>query len=64
MVWWSTPRPSRFTPEKETQYPCTGGWVSAPGPVCTENLFPTGIDPQTVQPLASRYTDCAILAHN
>jgi ribosomal protein L3 len=20
-VWWSTPRPGRFTPEKETQYP-------------------------------------------
>jgi len=27
-----------------------------------ENLAPTGIDPQTVQPVASRYTDYAIPA--
>ena len=27
LVWWSTPRPSRGTSGKETQYPCTGGWV-------------------------------------
>ena len=26
-----------------------------------ENLAPTGIDPRTVQLVASRYTDCAIL---
>ena len=33
------------------------GW--APGPVWTgaENLPPPGIDPQTVQPVASRYVD-------
>jgi len=24
---WSTSRPRRFTLEKETQYPCVGGWV-------------------------------------
>ena len=24
---WSMPHPSRCTPGKETQYPCTGGWV-------------------------------------
>ena len=33
-----------------------------PGPVLTgaENLAPPpGIDPRTVQPVASRYTDCA-----
>ena len=39
------------------------GW--APGPVCTgaENLAPPpGFDPRTVQPVASRYTDCAIPA--
>jgi len=35
------------------------GW--APGPVWTgaENLAPPGIDPQTVQPIGSRYTDYA-----
>ena len=26
--------------------------------------LPPGLDPQTVQPVASRYTDCAIPAHN
>ena len=25
---------------------------------------PPGFDPRTVQPVASRYTDCAILAHH
>ena len=35
------------------------GW--APGPVWTgaENLAPTGFNPRTVQPVASRYTNWA-----
>ena len=40
------------------------GWV--PGLVWTaaENLAPLpGIDPRTVQPITSRYTDCAIPTH-
>ena len=40
------------------------GW--APGPVWTgaEILAPQpGFDPRTVQPVASRYTDCAFPAH-
>ena len=28
------------------------------------NLAPTGFDPRTVQPVASRYTDWAIRTHN
>jgi len=38
------------------------GW--APGPVWTgaENLAPLGIEPRTVQPVVSRYTNCAIPA--
>jgi len=28
-----------------------------------ESLASTGLDPQTVQPIASRYTDYAILVH-
>jgi hypothetical protein len=37
----------------------------APGPIWTgaENSPPPGFDPQTVQPVASRYTDWAIPAH-
>jgi hypothetical protein len=33
----------------------------APGPVCSgaENLTPTGFDPLTIPPVASRYTDYA-----
>jgi hypothetical protein len=38
----------------------------APGLVWAgvENLAPTGFDPRTVQPLASRYTDYAIPTHD
>ena len=37
----------------------------APGPVWpgAENLLPTRFDPRTLQFVASRYTDCAIPAH-
>jgi hypothetical protein len=66
---WSTPRPGRFTcvweinPNCLTH--CIEGWV-APGPVWTDvkNLFPSGFDPRTVQPWASRYTEFAIPAPN
>jgi hypothetical protein len=33
-------------------------WIGA------ENLAPPGFDPRTFQPVASRYTDCAIPAPN
>jgi hypothetical protein len=54
-----------FTP---TKYPVPNvqevGW--APGPVWTgaENLHPPGFDPQTVQSVASRYTDYATRPNN
>jgi hypothetical protein len=37
---------------------------SAPGPVWmgAENLAPPGFDPRTVQPVASRYTDYALIS--
>jgi len=63
-VGWSTPHPSRFNPGK-TQYPLYrrlggpqgwSGWVRKISP-------PPGFDPQTVQPIASGYTDWAIPAH-
>ena len=58
-VGWSTPRPGRFTLGKDT-VPIVqeAGW--APRPVCTgaENIAPpSGFDPQTFQPVTSRYTD-------
>ena len=55
----SAPRPGRFTPWKDPAPTAQeAGW--APGPVWTgaENLAPPpGLDPRTVQPVASRYTD-------
>jgi len=33
------------------------GWASGPVWTCAENLTPMGFDPQTVQPVGSRYTD-------
>jgi len=42
-----------------------GGWVG-PRAVLDEggkSRLPTGFDPQTVQPVANRYTDCAVRGH-
>jgi hypothetical protein len=57
---WSAPRPGRFTPEKDP-VPIVQVAVWAPGPVWTyaKNLAPPGFDPRTIQPVVSRYTDCA-----
>jgi len=60
----ATPRPL-YTRERPGIH-CIGGWV---GPRvgldgCGKISPPTGFDPQTVNPVASRYTDCAIRAHN
>jgi hypothetical protein len=53
------PRPL-FAPGKDP-VPIVQEAVLAPGPVWTvaENLVPTGFDPGTVQPVASRCTDYA-----
>jgi hypothetical protein len=60
---WSTPRPGRYIPGK-TRYQLyrrlrvphgQSGWVRKISP-------PQGFGPRTVQPVASRYTDCAIPA--
>ena len=56
---WSTPRPGRFTPEKETRYPLyrrLGGPQGRFGRV-RKISPPPAFDSQTVQPVASRYTD-------
>ena len=63
---WSTPRPGRFTPGKETRYPLyrrlggpqgRSGWLR-------KISSPPGFDPRTVQPVVSRHTDYAIPAHH
>ena len=56
---WSTPRPGRFTPWKETWYPLyrrLGEPRGRSGRVLKISLQP-GFDPRTVQPIASRCTD-------
>ena len=62
---WSTPRPDRFTPGKETRYPLyrrLGGPQGRSGQVRKISPQP-GFDPRTVQPVASRCTDWAIPTH-
>ena len=58
--WW-TPRPGHFTPGKETQYPL---YRKVGGPQGRSRRAqklspPKGLNPWTVQPLVSCYTDWA-----
>jgi hypothetical protein len=58
---WSTPRPSRFTPGKQTRYTLCrrlGGPQGRSGRM-RKISPPPGFDLRTVQPVASRYTYCA-----
>ena len=55
---WSAARPGRTLPPGKTRYPFykrLGGPQGRSGRA--ENLVPTGIRSQTVQPVVSRYTD-------
>jgi hypothetical protein len=60
---WSTPRPGRITPGK-TQYPMHRRLAGPKGQSGRVRKIssPLRFDPRTVQPVASRYTDCAIPA--
>ena len=53
----ATPQPQYSRQRKQVPTVEETGW--APGPFWTsvENLAPTGFDPQTVQPIQSRYKD-------
>jgi len=60
------PRPGRFTPVTEIRYPLyrrLGGPQGRSGRVWKISPLPE-FDPQTFQPVASRYTDWAIPAPN
>ena len=52
---WSTPRPGRFTPGKETQYPLYKRLGGSQGRSGRKLSPPPGFDPRTFQPVASRY---------
>jgi len=45
---------------------CTGGWVDPRAGLdgCGKSRPPPAFDPRTVQPIASRYTDWATVAHS
>jgi hypothetical protein len=62
---WLASRPGRLNPGKETRYPFyrrLGGPQGRFGRL-RKISPPPGFDPRTVQPVASRYTDCAMAAH-
>ena len=58
----TTPRP--FYPRKRPGTHCTGGWVAPRTGLdgCGKSRPPPGLDPRTVQPVVSLYTDWAIPA--
>jgi hypothetical protein len=57
----TTPRP--LYPREWPGTHCTGDWVGRSGRV-RKISPPPGFNPRTVQPVASRYNDWAIAAHN
>jgi len=65
-MWWvvnATPRP--FYPRERAGTHSIGGWVGCRAGLdgCGKSRPPPGFDPRTVQPVASRCTDCANPAH-
>ena len=51
-------------PQERPGTHCVGGWVSLSRSGQVRKISPPpGFDSRTVQPVASRYTDYAILAH-
>ena len=60
---WSTTPPGHFTPWKGLIIPCREGWESRSGRM--QKISPLlGFKPQTVQSVASRCTDYAIVTAN
>ena len=57
---WSTPRPGRFDAGKDLVPIAKEADLDG----CGKSRSPPGFDPRAVQPAASRYTDCAIPAHD
>ena len=57
--------PAAFIPRKDpVPIVQEAGWATGPVWTGAENLAPPAFDPRTVQPVASRYTDYAVLAPN
>ena len=60
---WVVAMPRPFYPQGKTRYPLIGGWLDprAGLKACGISRPPSGFDPRTVQPVASRSTDWVIL---
>jgi hypothetical protein len=57
--------PAAFTPGKDpVSIVQEAGWAPEPVWIGAENLAPSGFDPSTLQPVASRSTDYAIPARD
>jgi len=58
------PKPLLPLGKKPSTY-CIGGWVGPRTGLdrCGKLASPPGFDPQTIQPIASCYTNCSILAY-
>jgi hypothetical protein len=58
--------PATLPSEKRTGTHFIGGWVGPRAGLdgCGKSCPPPGFNPRTVQPVASRYTDSAVPAHD
>ena len=62
---WTTPLPGHFTPGKDpVPIVQEAGWAPGPSGRVWKISPPQQFDSRTVQPVASRYTDCAIVYGN
>jgi hypothetical protein len=58
------PMPQPLYPQEIPGTHYIGGWVRPRAGAGAENLAPLGFDPLTAQPVARRYTNYVIPAHN
>jgi hypothetical protein len=66
MGWVINATPCLLYPRKIPGTHCTGGWVEHRAGLeeCGKSRPQTGFDHPSVNPVASRYTDCVIPGHN
>jgi hypothetical protein len=65
MVWVADATPWPLYPWEGdlVRFVQEAGWAQGPCGQVQKISRPLGFDPQTIQPVASRYTDYAMLAH-
>ena len=65
MGWVVNATPQPLYPRERPSTYCIGDWVGPRAGLdrCGKSRPPPGLDPQTIQPIASHYTDWAIPAH-